>query len=224
MKIDLKKDVPGYRARRGRFEVVTVPPLRFLTIDGRGDPNTSEAYRDAVGALFPLAYALKFFSKRELGRDYGVMPLEALWSADDMAAFTTARDTSRWEWTLLNLVPEWITEEHLALVRGTVEAKARKAAGSASTASTASTAPTASTLDALAAVRLEDIAEGLCVQTLHVGPYDAEGPVLQTMHEEFIPSEGLRMTGRHHEIYLSDVRRTSPEKLRTILRQPVARA
>ena len=153
--------------------------------------------------IYPVAYAVKFFSKRTLDRDYTVMPLEALWWADDMDAFTTARDKSQWNWTVLNLVPEWITDDHVSEAR---EAVQRKGA-----------APL------LEALRVDTLDEGLCVQTLHVGSFDDEAPVLDALHHTFIPQSGLRMTGRHHEIYLSDARRTAPEKLRTILRQPVER-
>ena len=201
MKVDLMKQTPTYRATRGRFDVVTVPPLRYLMVDGHGDPNTSDAYRDALASLYPLAYTLKFLSKRELGRDYGVPPLEALWWSDDMDAFTARRDKSCWDWTLLSQVPDWVTTEHVETARAAV---ARKGG--------------APVLDA---IRLAPFDEGLAVQTLHVGPYDAEGPVLDAMHHEHIPAHGLRMTGKHHEIYLSDARRTAPERLRTILRQPV---
>lgn len=204
MKADLKREIGTYRARRGTFSVVEVPPLAYLAVDGQGDPNTSAAYRDALAALYPVAYKVKFLSKTELDRDYTVMPLEALWWSADLAAFTTARDRSRWEWTLLTLVPGWITAEHLEAARS---AAAAKAAG-----------------PALEGVRLAHLEEGLCVQTLHVGAYDDEGPVLAELHERFIPDQALRMTGHHHEIYLNDARRTPPEKLRTILRQPVARA
>jgi hypothetical protein len=207
VKVDLKRELPAYSARAGRFDVVTVPDLQYLMIDGHGDPNTSAEYRDAITTLFPVAYALKFFSKRELDRDYAVMPLEALWWADDMASFTTARDKSRWSWTALNLVPDWLTAEHVDAAVAATRAKG--------------VAPAA--LQQLDALRLESLDEGLCVQTLHVGSYDDEAPVLARMHDEVIPSHGLTMTGRHHEIYLSDARRTAPEKLRTILRQPVAR-
>jgi hypothetical protein len=203
VRVDLKKQIPVYTAPHGRFEIVTVPPLQYLMLDGHGDPNTAPEYTAALGALYPVAYALKFASKRELDRDYAVMPLEALWSADDMAAFTTARDKSQWDWTLLNLVPDWIAPELVETAREKATAKADAAA--------------------LAALRLETLDEGLCVQTLHVGPYDAEGPVLAELHDEFLPVQGLRPTGRHHEIYLGDPRRAAPEKLRTILRQPVAR-
>lgn len=201
MKLDLRKQVGTYTAPRGRFEVVTVPVLQFLMIDGRGDPNTSEAYRDAITTLYPVAYALKFLSKGDLGRDYTVMPLEALWWSEDMDSFTVARDKSRWAWTVMIMVPEWTTPEQLATARGTV---ARKGG-----------AP------ALEALRLEPLEEGLSVQTLHLGPYDDEGPVLEALHGDFIPSHALQETGKHHEIYLSDARHTAPGKLRTILRQPV---
>ena len=203
MKVDLKKQIDSYRARRGTFSLVTVPTLQFLMVDGHGDPNTSTAYRDALTTLFPVAYKLKFFSKGELGRDYGVMPLEALWWSDDMDAFTTSRDKSRWDWTAMIMTPDWITHEHLDHVRRIVAEKNEPPA-----------------LDAL---RLDRLDEGLSIQTLHIGGYDDEGPVLHHMHDEVIPAEGLRMTGKHHEVYLNDARRTPPEKLKTILRQPVER-
>ena len=202
-KSDLKKELGTYDARRGRFDIRTVPPLRYLMVDGHGDPNTTERYRDALQTIYPVAYAIKFLSKGTLGRDYTVMPLEALWWADDMESFTTARDKSQWSWTLLNLLPEWITDEQVDEARATV---ARKGG--------------APLLDA---IRVETLDEGLCVQTLHVGSYDDEAPVLDALHNSFIPESGLRMTGRHHEIYLRDPRRTAPAKLRTILRQPVER-
>lgn len=125
-KVDFKKTLPSYRARQGRFDVIDVPPMRYLTIDGHGDPNTSPEYTAALEALYPLAYKLKFASKRELGRDYVVPPLEGLWWADDMSAFTTARDKSQWHWTMMLMVPEWIgdAESHLLeAARDSVRAK-----------------------------------------------------------------------------------------------------
>ncbi len=200
-KVDHKREIPSYAARRGRFDVITVPPLQYVMIDGRGDPNTSESYRAALETLVPVSYKLKFLSKRELGRDYTVMPFEALWWADDMESFTSARDKSQWSWTAMIMVPAWLGQEH-------VDA-ALEAAGD---------------IPSAELVRLEELDEGLCVQTLHVGSYDEEAPTLAAMHDEFIPANGLTVTGRHHEIYLSDARRTAPEKLRTILRQPVTAA
>ncbi|WP_413316748.1 GyrI-like domain-containing protein [Agrococcus sp. 1P02AA] len=207
-KVDLTKALDSYRATRGELRVIDVPPLQYLAIDGAGDPNTAPAYREALEALYPLAYALKFASKRELGRDYVVPPLEGLWWADDAAAFTTARDKSRWHWRLLLLVPAWLDAGSVEAATDAVRAKATRAKPEPAR---------------LGDIRLEPLDEGLCVQTLHVGPYDDEGPVLARMHEERIPAEGLRMRGLHHEVYLSDARRTAPAKLRTILRQPVER-
>jgi hypothetical protein len=200
-KVDLKRTLESYRAASGRFDIVDVPEMRYLMIDGQGDPNTSPAFAGAVAALYPVAYKLKFASRRELGRDYVVPPLEALWWADDMAAFTAARDKSQWDWTLLLLVPEWIEQ---ALIADAVAAAGAKDPPSR-----------------LGDVRVEALAEGRCVQTLHLGSFDDEGPVLDRMHRRFIPESGLRLSGKHHEIYLSDFRRAAPEKLRTILRQPV---
>lgn len=182
-KVDVKT-TDAYRATPGAFRILDLPPRRYLALDGHGDPN-EPPYREAIERLYSVAYPLKFASKKA-GRDYVVPPLEALWSAPEMAAFTDRRDKSQWDWTLLNHVPDFVD------VAESVEG-----------------------------VRLETLDEGLCVQTLHVGPFDAEGPVLARMHDEFIPGEGLRMTGRHHEIYFSDARRVAPDKFRTILRQPV---
>jgi len=201
-KLDLKK-TDAYRAKRGEFRILDLPSQGYLAIDGEGDPNTA-AFGEAVEAHYPLAYALKFASKGE-GRDFVVMPLEGLWWADDMAAFTRARDKSRWSWTLLILQPGWIDAGRLEEARAAV---ARKGTASARSAE----------------VRFESLDEGRCVQTLHLGSFDDEAPVLARMHDEFIPAHGLVMTGRHHEIYLSDPRRTAPARLRTILRQPVASA
>ncbi|MEU9559401.1 GyrI-like domain-containing protein [Streptomyces fumanus] len=200
-KTDFKKTLDAYRAQRDRFRTVDVPDLRYLMIDGHGDPNTSPAYAEALRALYPVAYKLKFASKRELGRDYVVMPLEGLWWAEDMAAFTVARDKSRWDWTLMIMTPDWIDQRMFEAAVEQAGAKDRPAR--------------------LDDVRLESLSEGRCVQTLHIGPYDDEAATLARLHDEFIPGNGLRMAGKHHEIYLSDPRRVAPGKLRTILRQPV---
>jgi len=201
MKVDLKKQLAVYTAPRGAFEIVDVPPLRYVMVDGHGDPNVTPEYQDAVTALFGVSYKLKFLSKKELDRDYVVMPLEGLWWSDDMATFTTDRDKSRWSWTMMILVPDWIQAEDVERAR---QAAALKGGS-----------------PAIGRLRFEELAEGRCVQTLHVGSYDDEAPVLDEMHHRFIPDNGLRMTGRHHEIYLTDPRRSAPERLRTILRQPV---
>ena len=203
-KTDLKKSLDAYQAQRGRFRVLDVPDMQYLMLDGHGDPNTSPAFAEAIGALYPVAYKLKFASKRDLGRDYVVPPLEGLWWAEDMDHFTAARDKSQWDWTLMIMAPEWI-DQHM-VTTAVEQARAKN--------------PGARVDD----VRLETLSEGRCVQTLHVGSFDDEAEVLTRLHHEFIPRQGMRMVGRHHEIYLSDFRRVAPEKQRTILRQPVTTA
>ena len=200
-KLDAKLDLDSYQAKRGHFRIVEVPDLQYLMVDGHGDPNSSPAYAEAVHALYPVAYALKFASKQQLGRDYVVPPLEGLWWAEDMDAFTRSRDKSRWDWTMMIMTPDWIDRIHYEQALDKVGAKDRPAR--------------------LGEVRMESLSEGLCVQTLHVGSYDDEAPVLAALHEEFIPGNGLRMIGKHHEIYLSDPRKVAADKVRTILRQPV---
>lgn len=201
-KVDFKKTLDSYRAKRGEFRIVDVPEMNYLMIDGAGDPNTSPDFAAAVEALYPVAYKMKFASKNELGRDYVVPPLEGLWWAEDMSAFTTSPDKSAWLWTMMIMAPEWITRE--------IFETAVRAAGVKDTPAR------------LADVRFESLSEGRCVQTLHIGPYETEGAVLATMHSEFIPANGYALSGKHHEVYFSDFRRTAPEKLRTLLRQPVS--
>jgi hypothetical protein len=201
MKTDFKKTLDSYQATRGKFRLIDVPKLQYLMVDGEGDPNTSAAYSEAIAALYPVAYKLKFASKTEMGKDYVVPPLEGLWWAQDMESFTAARDKSRWQWTLMLLTPDWITQEVFVAIKAKIAQK---------------NAPVH-----LDQVRLEFLEEGLCVQTLHNGSFDDEAPTLAKMHEEFIPQNGLRMVKQHHEIYFSDFRKVTPDKLRTILRQPV---
>jgi hypothetical protein len=199
-KIDFKRTLAAYQAPRGQFRTVDVPDMQYLMIDGHGDPNTSAHFDEAVRALYPLAYRLKFASRRLLGLDHVVPPLEGLWSAEDMDTFASARDKAQWDWTLMLMVPDWVDRAMFA---------------QAQEQTTASDGP--ASLD----VRLERLSEGRCVQTLHIGPFDQEAHVLEQLHREFIPANGFRMVGRHHEIYLSDFRRVEPERQRTILRQPV---
>lgn len=198
-KRDFKKDLDCYRAKLNLPELVEVPDLTFLMIDGRGDPN-GPSFADAIAALYPVAYTLKFASKQTLGLDYVVMPLEGLWWADDMGSFTTTRDKSQWNWTLLTMVPEWVDAGMFSTA--IEQLRARK--------------PPARVDD----VRLDVLREGLCVQALHVGSFDDEAPLLESMHHDVIPGWRLTMTGRHHEVYLSN-RTVPPERRRTILRQPV---
>lgn len=182
------------------FTLVDVPPMRYLVVDGHGDPNTSPDYAAALEALFGVAYTLKFRSKKELGRDFVVAPLEALWRADDPAVFAT-REKSAWSWTALIAQPDWIDEQLVADAVAAVRPKGEN--------------------PALELLRMEELHEGASVQILHVGSYDDEAPTLARLHHEWMPQHGLTFNGDHHEIYLNDARRTAPAKLRTVLRQPV---
>ncbi|MEH0638359.1 GyrI-like domain-containing protein [Streptomyces bottropensis] len=202
-KYDVKRELKRcYAPRNSDWELVDIPPLRFLAVDGHGDPNTAAAYRHAVEALYAVAYTVKFTSKRELGRDFVVGPLEGLWWADDMADFL-ARRKDNWRWRLLINVPDWITDSVIEDARHTALVKKGN--------------------PVIGEVRPETLHEGTSAQVLHVGSYDDETPVLTRLHHDYLPANGLRETGLHHEIYLSDPRRTDPAKLRTVLRQPVER-
>lgn len=202
-KVDYKKTLDEYQSKYNEFRIINIPKKQYLMVDGHGDPNTSQEFKDAIFALYPVAYKLKFASKLKLGKDYVVMPLEGLWWADDMSTFTTARDKSRWDFTLMIMQPNWITDD---MFKAAVAKVAEKNAPAS-----------------LNKVRLKTLDEGMAVQTLHIGSFDNETEILQKLHHEFIPDNNLKLTGKHHEIYLSDFRKVAPEKLRTILRQPVTR-
>lgn len=202
-KIDLKKeDKELYYPKVGEVSLVEVPAMHYLMIDGKGDPNTSPEYQDAMETLFPVAYKTKFLSKKELNQDYVVMPLEGLWWTENMEEFNT-EDKSNWQWTSMIRQPDFITTELLKRVLEEVKEKKNPAA--------------------LDKIRLKTLKEGLSVQTLHIGPYKEEGPAVELLHN-YIHENGYQMDGtkeKHHEIYLSDMRRTKPEKLKTVIRQPI---
>jgi hypothetical protein len=198
-KIDLLKVWKHLYAPTKDPAVVEVPPINYLMIDGHGDPNRAPEYQAAVEALFSLAYTLKFAIKKAEGIDYGVMPLQGLWWVDDMRLFSVD-DKSSWDWTMMIAQPEWVTPQWVE--RSRAEAMKKKK------------------LPALDKIRFESYLEGQCAQMLHIGPYADEGPNIARLHD-FIVQQGRQLSGKHHEIYLSDVRRTAPEKLKTILRQPV---
>jgi len=201
-KLDLKKKWKHlYQPPATAITAVDVPPLTYLMVDGEGDPNTSPAYTHAIEALYSLSYTLKFSLKKSPQPvDYGVMPLEGLWWADDPGAFHR-QDKSSWKWTAMILQPDFIGRKQLTAALDEVHKK-KKNAG---------------TLDR---VRLETLVEGTAAQILYVGPFADEGPTIQRIHD-FIHAAGKELCGKHHEIYMSDPRRTAPEKLKTIIRQPM---
>jgi len=200
-KLDLKKKWKHlYQPPSSAVTAVAVPPLSYLMVDGAGDPNKSPAFGEAVEALMSLAYTLKFsLKKRPGGPDYGVMPLESLWWADDPRVFHLA-DKSTWQWTAMILQPDFVSQEDVAAAFTEVRKKKNPAA--------------------LNKVRLETLEEGSAAQILYLGSYADEGPVIQRIHD-FIEESGKSLFGKHHEIYLNDPRRAAPEKLKTILRQPM---
>ncbi len=200
-KIDLKKEMkPLYQASAKAVVQVEVPALQYLMVDGQGDPNTSPLYGQAVEALFSVSYAAKFLLKKgPQALDYAVMPLEGLWWADDLSAFT-ANDRSQWMWTMMILQPSFVSDATLAAAVASVQMKKKQ-------------------LPAVDALRLETFTEGTCAQTLHVGPFTEEGPTIERVHA-FIDAQSARR-GKHHEIYLSDIRRADPKRWKTIIRQPM---
>ena len=194
---------PLYAPSARHAAIVEVPELAFLMVDGRGDPETAESYHQALEALYSVAYTLKFtLRKAHAERDFKVAPLEGLWWADE-AAPTMARllnDRDAWNWTMMIAVPEWVTAEEVAAA---VQAAARKRE-----------------LPAAPLLRLGRLEEGLAAQIMHVGPYSAEAATVERLHA-FVAAEGYELRGRHHEIYLGDPRRSAPERLKTVLRNPV---
>lgn len=199
-KVDLKKDLKHlYQPSAKAVVEVEVPTMNFLMVDGEGDPNTAQAYADAVEVLFMVSYAVKFMVKKSASAiDYGVMPLEGLWWVDDMTKFSTA-DKSNWKWTAMIMQPPFVTAEMVE--RAIAEVKKKKNPAS------------------ISKVRLVPFTEGRCAQILHIGPFSEEGPTIEKVHH-FIDARGRR-SGKHHEIYLSDIRKADPAKWKTIVRQPM---
>ncbi len=201
-KLDLRKQLKEYFKAGPEPHLLTLPPLLYLCVDGRGDPNRSPDFGAAMQALYSLAYGLKFAAKKQSSSlDFGVMSVEAFWWAEDMAAFNLQR-REEWLWRAAILQPDFITPALLEDVRA--ETLKKKPEISA----------------ALEKAFLATIEEDLCAQIMHIGPYSAEGPTVAALHA-FIEAQGLRKRGKHHEIYLSDPRRSEPERMQTIIRQPV---
>ena len=203
-KIDYKKELKEIYTAKKEPKIVEVPEMNFIMIDGKGNPNSniSQDFQDAINALFPLAYTIKFMIKKsELEIDYGVLPIEGMWWADDMDDFK--RDNKdNWKWTLMIMQPPFVERVHFNTAFQEVKKKKDPIA--------------------LSKVRFAPFKEGLSAQIMHIGPYSEEGPTIEKLHD-FITNNGYQLTGKHREIYLSDVRRAKPENLKTIIRQPIIR-
>ncbi len=201
MKIDFKKEMKElYTAPVETPKVIHAPALKYLAIDGHGDPNSNPEYQSAVEALYSLSYTIKFRLKKE-GLDYVVAPLEGLWWTDQMKDFSI-ENKSIWNWTMMIMQPAQLSEETFAAVGEELRKK--------------------KSIPQLANVRLCSFEDGLAAQVMHLGPYSAEGPTVERLHH-FIAENGYELRGKHREIYLSDPNRTAPEKMRTIIRQPIRR-
>ena len=207
-KADLKKEMKDlYFPSAKEVVVVDVPEMSYLMVDGKGDPNTSKVFQDAIDALYSMAYTIKFDLKKQgKGGDYVVMPLEGLWWTRDEGGGFDYGAREQWKWRAMILQPDSVTAEHLEKARAEVKAKRLK-----------NKEPVPA---ALPKVRLERFDEGRVVQILHIGPFSAEPPTIERMHA-YAQAHGLKLRGKHHEIYLSDPRRTPEEKWKTILRHPV---
>ena len=198
-KIDIKKQYKHLFAPKREPHLVEVPRFQYLMIDGEGSPQGA-AFQDAIGALYSTAYTTQFRLKAAGRADFVVPPLEALWWADDESAFEENR-RDEWRWTLMLIQPDHVPEEDIADALGALDKKGKTTAVHRS-------------------MRTELLAEGRAVQCLYVGPYDSMGESIATM-QAFAESSGLELAGKHHDVYLSDPRRTVPEKLKTVLRRPV---
>jgi hypothetical protein len=199
-KIDFKKKFKHlYAPSTTAVSIVEVPALNFLMIDGRGDPNTAPSFHEAIEALYSVSYPLKFMIKKSGAADYAVPPLEGLWWCDDMAEFSTD-NKELWQWTMMIMQPEYVTPEILAQTVTEVGKKKNPVA--------------------LPRLRFAAFHEGEVAQIMHIGPFSAEGPTIEKLHA-FIRENNYELAGKHHEVYLSDVRRCAPAKLKTVLRQPI---
>jgi len=200
-KIDYKKELKHlYKPPVKNAVMVNVPQMNFLMIDGKGDPNSSQTFQDAVESLYALSYAIKFMVKKgELAIDYGVLPLKGLWWTEDMSKFSV-ESKGDWKWTLMIMQPEFVRGEMVADATEQVSNKKNPVA--------------------LSRLRFESFTEGKAAHIMHIGPFSEEGSTIQKVHE-FIKDKGGQLRAKHHEIYLSDIRKAAPQKWRTIIRQPM---
>lgn len=199
--LDLKKELKHlYNPSSKEITFVDVPTMNFIKVDGAGDPNTSQEFQDAIGVIFSLSYTLKFkIKKAEPTKEYAVMPMEGLWWSEDMSSFDMALNKALWKWTVMIMQPEFVTSD---LFDQAVEEVRKK-----------------KDLPGLAKARFESYHEGPSAQIMHIGPFSTEGPTVAKIHEA-IHNNGARISGLHHEIYLNDFRKVSPEKMKTVVRQP----
>ena len=200
-KVDHKKILKEfYKPSSKKPSEVDVPEMNFLMIDGKGDPNTAQEYQDALEALYATSYTLKFKLKKAKAADFTVMPLEGLWWIEGAESFDF-NSKDEWFWTSMIMQPEPVSRNDV--IEAISETKEKKDP------------------PALQKIKFESFREGYSVQIMHIGPWSEEQPTIETLHS-YAEEQGFKLRGQHHEIYLSDPRRTAPEKLKTVIRQPVA--
>jgi len=199
-KLDLRKTLKSlYSPRAGEVELVTIPAMKYIMVDGSGAPE-SESFQQAIGVLYNLAYTMKFRSKKLLKKDYNVMALEGLWWIEGKEFDMAKRDD--WVWRLMIVQPDFVTSKMFSEAREEIKRKKNP--------------------PGLEKAYLESFEEGPCVQIMHVGPYSAEPESIAKM-DAYAKEHGYKMVGKHHEIYLGDPRRATPSKLKTIIRHPIAK-
>ena len=202
-KIDLKKEMKHlYNPSKKEPIIVDVPPMNYLMLDGHGNPNNNPLFQDAVSSLYPLAYGLKFAIKKLQGINYGVMPLQGLWWTENMEEFSTD-DKSNWDWTVMIMQPKWVDEALIKEIHHQVKTKKNP--------------------PLIDKIRFEKYTEGTVVTLLHIGPFSEEGPNIARMHA-YGKDQGYELSGKHHEIYLTDLTKTAPERMKTVLRQPIRKS
>ncbi|WP_066497644.1 GyrI-like domain-containing protein [Abyssisolibacter fermentans] len=201
-KIDFKKEYKElYKPSVKKVSIVEITKFNYLSIDGVGDPNTSIEYKQAIEALFSVSYKVKFMIKKgSIGIDYGVLPLEGLWWTEDMNDFSIERK-DLWNWTAMIMQPDFVEKELVDEAMKEVNKKKE--------------------LPAISKIKFQIIEEGLAAQIMHIGPYSEEKPTIEKLHN-YIKDNGYVFNGKHHEIYLSDVRKAAPQNLKTIIRQPIS--
>jgi len=204
-KLDYKKEFPDlYKPSLKEPAIIKIPKMMFFMIDGTGDPNTSEDYKEIVQLLYNISYTLKMkvIKKETPSKDYVVPPLEGLWYMPKMEEWSMD-EKDKWEWTMMIRIPDFIKDTQIK--------KAMKILKETKNPSSFSK------------LRCEQYEEGTCVQIMYLGPYDEEPPTIKKIHQ-FAEKNGYNLNGHHHEIYLSDPRRVEPERLKTILRQPIIKS
>lgn len=210
MAFDFKKEYREFYMPKSKPEIVTVPRANYIAVRGEGDPNEAGGtYQAAIGVLYSVAYTLKMSYKTdhriEGFFEYVVPPLEGFWWQDGIAGVDYSKK-SAFHWISVIRLPDFVTEADLAWAVDTASKKKRMDCSSA---------------------EFLTIDEGLCVQVLHIGPYDDE-PATVAVMDAFLAENGyvndLSATRLHHEIYLSDARKTAPEKLKTVIRHPIRKA